>query len=337
MSNSIQNPNIVTTASQGPTGGVGPQGSPGSMGSVGSPGTSFTGATGPASTVTGPTGQPGVAGSTGATGATGATGPGNSVIIPTSPTGAVAFVNSTGTGLTTTANFIWSGTGVVITSAAGGASVPFIVKSDAAQSVDLQELLNSTGTILYRIDNNGVSHYYQPGTGTELGMIGSISSEFSLQGSFNSIFLKSNVLLNNTIVRYNAIPTAAWGVPAIYGSGRSIAQNAAVASVATYTVGGSDGSFLISANVLVTVSTAHTFTVTCSYTDESNTSRVLTLTFSQLTGALLTAITNVTGAGPYEGVSLRIRAKAGTAITIATTGTFTTVTYNVEADITQVA
>lgn len=138
---------------------------------------------------------------------------------------------------------------------------------------------------------------------------------------------------------YASVNTTGWGVPAIYGNGRFTAQTAAKASVATYTVGAADGSFMVSANVLVTTSTAHTFTVTCTYTDESNTSRTLTLTFSQISGTLLTAITNVTGAGAYEGIPLHIRAKAGTAITIASAagGTYTTVVYNIEGTICQIS
>lgn len=128
----------------------------------------------------------------------------------------------------------------------------------------------------------------------------------------------------------------AGGIPSRAGSGRSAAQTAAVASVSTYTVGAADKTFYVSANVLVTTSTLHNFTVTCAYTDESNTARTLTLNFSQLTGAFVTAITNATGAGPYEGVPVHIRCKASTTITIATTGVFTTVTYNVEGSILQI-
>lgn len=117
---------------------------------------------------------------------------------------------------------------------------------------------------------------------------------------------------------------------------RSAAQTAAVATVATQTVGAADASYIISANVLVTTSTVHSFTVTCTYTDEGNTSRTITLTFSNLAGTLVTAIANAAGAVPYEGVPLHIRAKAATTITIATTGTFTTVTYNVEGNISQI-
>lgn len=124
----------------------------------------------------------------------------------------------------------------------------------------------------------------------------------------------------------------------IKGSGRSTTQTAAVASVATYTLPATDGSFEVSANVLVTTATAHSFTVTCAYTDEGNTSRTVTLNFSTIAGVISNAaITNVAGTVPYEGVPIRIRCKASTAITIATTGTFTTVTYNVEGIITQIA
>lgn len=117
---------------------------------------------------------------------------------------------------------------------------------------------------------------------------------------------------------------------------RSTAQTAAKALTA-YTVGAADGSFLVSANVNVTTSTAFSFGLTCTYTDETNASRVLSLSFSNLAGTFLQTITNVLGAGAYEGIPLHIRAKAATTITIASVGTFTTVTYNLEEMITQIA
>lgn len=149
--------------------------------------------------------------------------------------------------------------------------------------------------------------------------------------------LGGDLTLGTKIINYNGVATTGFGVPVIYGSGRSTAQTAAATSVATYTVGAADGSFEVSANVLVTASTTHSFTVTCVYTDEGNTSRTLTLSFSQLTGTILTAITNVQGAGAYEGVPLHIRCKSGTSITISSTGTFTSVTYNVEGIIKQMS
>lgn len=134
------------------------------------------------------------------------------------------------------------------------------------------------------------------------------------------------------------VNSGAVGVPAIVARGRSSAQTAAVASVAAYTVGASDASFEVSANVLPTTATTHAFTVTCAYTDEGNTARTATLSFTNVAGtAIVTSVANATGAVPYQGLPIHIRAKAATTITIATTGTFTTVTYNVEGVIRQVA
>lgn len=180
-------------------------------------------------------------------------------------------------------------------------------------------------------------------SGTSAGATGFITNFFTLDagsGTGASVILggesiTKSLRVGTKIASYNAVATTGGGVPAIYGSGRQTAQVAADTSVATYTVGASDGSFDIESNVLVTAATTASFTVTCTYTDEGNTSRTLTLTYSQISGVLLTTITNVTGTGAYEGVPLHIRAKASTAITIATTGTFTSVTYNIEANIIQ--
>jgi hypothetical protein len=115
-------------------------------------------------------------------------------------------------------------------------------------------------------------------------------------------------------------------------TGRATAQTAANASVATYTLGASDASFEISANVLVTTSSAEAFTVTVDYTDEGNTARTITLNFQLLVGTIGTAINFANGAVPYEGIPLHIRCKASTAITIKTAagGVYTGATYNVE-------
>lgn len=148
-----------------------------------------------------------------------------------------------------------------------------------------------------------------------------------------------DMVFTRKLTKYSNVTTAGWGVPAVYAAGRFAAQTAAKTTVSTYTVGAADGSFEISANVNVTTSTTHSFTVTCSYTDESNAPRVLTLGFTQLSGAtLITVITNVTGAGPYESPVYHVRCKASTAITIGTSATvFTSITYNIEGIIKQTA
>jgi len=123
-------------------------------------------------------------------------------------------------------------------------------------------------------------------------------------------------------------------------TGRATAQNAANASVATYTLGATDASYKVSMNVLITTSTLFSFTCECAYTDEGNTARVVTLNFTTLAGVISNAaLTNAGGAVPYEGVPLHIRCKASTAITLRTqaAGTYTTVTFNAEGFISQIA
>lgn len=133
--------------------------------------------------------------------------------------------------------------------------------------------------------------------------------------------------------RYANVATAGWGVPAIYGSARSTGQTAAVASVAAYIVGSADGSFIISSNANITAFVAGTFNVQVAYTDETNTAQTLKLNFSSVTGTLGIALA---ATGPFEGIPANIRCKASTSITISTTGTFTSLTYNVEGYITQI-
>lgn len=142
--------------------------------------------------------------------------------------------------------------------------------------------------------------------------------------------------LAKKISQYNGINTAGWGVPAIQAEAGGIGLVAANASLASYTVGAADATIRISANVNVTSSVTHSFSIICTYTDETNTVRSLTLPFVQLGGvALVGTITNILGAGPYHGVGLTLRVKASTTITISSTGTFTSVTYNARGVIEQ--
>lgn len=129
----------------------------------------------------------------------------------------------------------------------------------------------------------------------------------------------------------------AWSAaPLIVGNARMTGLTAAQA-LATYTVGATDTTFQVSANVNMTAVTIASFQVTCTYTDETTTSRTLVLNFSQISGTLVQTLTAALGVGAYEGVPLHIRAKAGTTIIIASTagGTYTSVTYNFEERIMQ--
>lgn len=121
--------------------------------------------------------------------------------------------------------------------------------------------------------------------------------------------------------------------------GRQVGAIAAIANLLTVNVPhDADHSYKVCGNVRPTIATTHAFTMTCSYTDEGGTARVLTLTFGNVVGGALsvTSIANAAGAVPYMGAEQSIRCKAGTTIVFATVGVFTTVTYNAEASATLV-
>lgn len=137
------------------------------------------------------------------------------------------------------------------------------------------------------------------------------------------------------ITLYNNIATAGNGIAAIVKATRVTAQSAANASICTYTAPAADGSYEISMNMNVTAATALSTSMTCTYTDESNTARTMILPVTGLTGSFL-AGGLVTATGAFETPVMHIRCKASTAITLFTaTGTFTGVTYTAEGIIKQ--
>ncbi len=164
------------------------------------------------------------------------------------------------------------------------------------------------------------------------GHITEVRTDGSYYGA--NMILSGSAQFNGGITLYNNLFTAGLGVPAIFARGRVTGQVAAAAAIATFTPA-ADGTFEICGNVLVTTVGTINATMTCTYTDESNTARTLTLPFTLLAGTQTTAIN---AAVPYHGVPVKIRAKAATAITIQTVGVFTGApVYNAEADIKQVA
>lgn len=147
----------------------------------------------------------------------------------------------------------------------------------------------------------------------------------------------TSVELGKTLSKYKGISTAGAGLFPIVAQGRQITQNGAVASLCTVTPT-VDSSYMVWANVLVTVSTTHSFQVQCTYTDEGNTARTLILALQLVSGAAgTTSNINNSATVPYMAYPIAIRVKANTAVTLLTSGTFTTVTYNVEGFIAQTA
>lgn len=200
-------------------------------------------------------------------------------------------------------------------------------------------LLRNTSDTLKEVSLwNYAGGFYIDSTGAATAANNSIHFRVASANSTNSgsdvLILNSsgNITVNNKIASYSNVATVGLGVPAIYGSGRATGQTAANASVATYTNGAADGTFIVSVNILVTAFTAGTINTQVTYKDEGGTSRTAVFNFSSVTGTLGTAI-GATGA--FEGIPLHIRVQANAVITIATTVTVFTGTYSCEGYIRQ--
>lgn len=205
-------------------------------------------------------------------------------------------------------------------------------------------LPNASSTIL---TNNAAVTIGQGGTGTGSTLTGLLLGNASAFTAITSsttgqiprvtganTFAFGALDLANSSAVTGVLPFANGGMDIV--SGRATAQTAANSSVATLTVGGSDASYIVSANILVTTSSAENFNGQVTYTDEGNTSRTVNMAFSDLGGTLSPIVRFSNGAISYSGVPLHIRCKASTSITIKTAGTFTGSTYNVEGRIVKI-
>jgi hypothetical protein len=155
--------------------------------------------------------------------------------------------------------------------------------------------------------------------------------------SFPSAVTITGLTVTNKLTSLNGDTLAGNTIPAIVAYGRQTGQTAADASVVTYTAGASDESLEVSFDLLATTSTSYSFFCVLTWTDEGNTSRTLDLSSINASASNFeTTIQNSSGP-QFNGIPIHIRAKSGTTVTIATAGTFTTVTYNVEGAIRRLA
>jgi hypothetical protein len=154
------------------------------------------------------------------------------------------------------------------------------------------------------------------------------------QGSKAGSWKATNGSLIGKISLYNNITTAGSGVPAIYSAANITAQSAA-ATITSYAVPvGSDGDFEISGQVNVTAVTALSTTLRVSYTDVNSASQNIDLPVEGGSGFVSTGTIN--GTGTWESLTIHVRAKNNTTITLKTnTGTFTGVTYSASGAIRQ--
>ena len=236
----------------------------------------------------------------------------------------------------------WSG---ILAASRGGTDNGFTAFTGPAASTKTFTLPNASATIL---TTNALVTVAQGGTGvgTATGLIqgngtsavttvpNSSTTGQTLRVTGASTYVFGALDLANANAVTGNLPFANGGQDIV--SGRSTAQTAAVASVATLTVGGSDATYMISGNILVTTSGSEAFSLVVDYTDEGNTARSATIPITRSNGGMLVATASALGAVPYPSVSLQIRCKDSTSITVKTSGTFTGCTYNVEGRITRI-
>lgn len=179
-------------------------------------------------------------------------------------------------------------------------------------------------------------------TGTTVSVITYISTGMVSGTTAQTPIVAQTWGTNGLVTTMGGAACVAGGMKIIRGSGRVAGTaDARAAAYATYTVGSVDATFEVSGNVQINTVTTCSFSLDCVYTDQTNASRTLILPVTQLGGAWATGglITNVTGTGPYHAAPVTIRCKAGTTITIRPSagGTYTTVNYDGDGCIAQVA
>jgi len=159
------------------------------------------------------------------------------------------------------------------------------------------------------------------------------STPVTLAGSLDYITLSGQQITRNAIDIATdvtgTLPFSSGGEKITFG--RATGQTAAVSNVVQVTTGGSDESYLVSFSARTTTSGSELITVSVDYTDETNTAVNQAFTMNTSSGVAQTAFMRFSyGAVAYAGTPMHIRCKAGTNITIKTTGIFTGCTYNVE-------
>lgn len=220
----------------------------------------------------------------------------------------------------------------------GGAvdsTIPLVVTGAASNSNSFFKLTTGTVSSGFFIGTGGNVQF---GTITNHPVILYANNQTVLQFDTGTILSYTNISFNgvsNTlgkVTNYGTVNTAGNGLAAIVAQSRVTGQTGAKSSLVTFTPS-ADGTFVIQANILVTTATNHSFTMTVTYTDEGNTARTVTMPFVLVASpsTITTSVVSANGAVPYMGLPLTIRAKASTAITAQTTGTFTSVVYNAEA------
>lgn len=222
----------------------------------------------------------------------------------------------------------------------GGTNNAFMDFTGPASSIKTFTLPNASSTIL---TSNAAVTIGQGGTGTGSTLTGLLLGNASAFTAITSstvgqiprvtgsnTFAFGALDLADADAVTGVLPFANGGQDIVHG--RATGQTAANSSIATLTVGGSDATYMVSGNILITTDNAsQSFSLKVAYTDEGNTARDYEFWLMRIgTSAITTSTLGGLGTVPYPATPIHIRCKASTSITIKTTGTFTGVTYSAE-------
>lgn len=149
----------------------------------------------------------------------------------------------------------------------------------------------------------------------------------------NSIQIINKVLTSS---RVQSLPDTT-GIIGVARNSRLQGQSTAVSGLVNQTVGALDATYVLYANVYITSGSSFSFNTLCSYTDEGNNARNAAFNFSiPGTNTLNPLISNAGGSVPYMSGALCVRCKAASTLSVVTSGTFTTIGYNIDCSWVQV-
>jgi hypothetical protein len=209
-------------------------------------------------------------------------------------------------------------------------------------------LFNTSGTEVAYFDNNGNIIFL----GTTMGAAASvwigndttglgIALNAATGGALRLKINNSNryVFSTNGVTVFGSNPTAGLGLPPIYTAYQSGSTNAALTAVGSYTPPAAAGLYRVMVHIYCTVGTATSFSVKVNYKDLNGTAHadIFPLASAAAPGVFLTNGL-VIAAGTYYSLPLLIAIdNSQTPITFSTVGTFTTVTYFLDATLEQLA
>lgn len=249
--------------------------------------------------------------------------------IPT--TGSVLFAAASGQPSQDNANFFWDATDhwlgigtatplspLMVQSQSGAGTIAAYYTDGATYTMSIGSLptfggafITGTAGSTLNLGSNGVTRIVLDNSGNII-LLGNVL--------VSTLSASKPVFTNGSQV----LVSGAFSLPQIVGSGDVTAQSAANTSVATYTTPNDSAvhSFRVGCYANITAISAGTLTQQVAFTDENNAAQTLTFFGMGLTSAGLTS-TGFTGFAP-----MNIRCKSNTAITVKTTFTGVSITYD---------